>query len=94
MLREFNGNKEALALVAYNAGLGAVKKYSGIPPYRETQNYVSRIMAEYQRLETRSVSNTVATGFQRSSRVYNGAAPYAWAKPVQEFSVFKALDRN
>ena len=93
MLREFNGNK-ALALAAYNAGPGAVKKYSGIPPYRETQNYVSRIMAEYQRLETRSVSNTVATGFQRSSRVYNGAAPYAWAKPVQEFSVFKALDRN
>ena len=35
----------SLALAAYNAGAGAVAKFKGIPPYRETQNYVSRIMA-------------------------------------------------
>jgi len=35
----------AMALAAYNAGEGAVQKYKGIPPYRETQNYVSRILA-------------------------------------------------
>lgn len=34
---------EALALAGYNAGGGAVEKYGGIPPYSETQNYVSRI---------------------------------------------------
>lgn len=34
-----------LALAAYNAGEGAVLKFNGIPPYRETQNYVSRILA-------------------------------------------------
>jgi hypothetical protein len=34
-----------LALAAYNAGDGAVKKFNAIPPYRETRNYVSRILA-------------------------------------------------
>jgi hypothetical protein len=34
-----------LALAAYNAGEGAVEKFNGVPPYRETRNYVSRILA-------------------------------------------------
>ena len=47
-LEEF-GNNVPLALAAYNAGPGAVKKHGGIPPYRETQDYVRKIL---HRLET------------------------------------------
>ncbi len=36
-----------LALAAYNAGPGAVTKYGGVPPYRETQGYVSTIMTRW-----------------------------------------------
>jgi len=44
LLDRFGKGQEALALAAYNAGEGAVSRYQGIPPYRETQDYVRRIL--------------------------------------------------
>jgi len=46
MLDKFNGNVSH-AVAAYNAGPGAVKKYGGVPPYTETQNYVGRVLDFY-----------------------------------------------
>lgn len=48
LLKTYGGNKE-LALAAYNAGGGAVKKYGGIPPYGETQRYVKNVLSIYNR---------------------------------------------
>lgn len=48
LLRMFNNNV-VLALAAYNAGEGAVKKHGNkVPPYNETRNYVKKVIAYYQ----------------------------------------------
>lgn len=39
-----------LAVAAYNAGSGAVKRHGGVPPYRETQRYVQKVIALYRKL--------------------------------------------
>lgn len=49
MLERFGDPR--LALAAYNAGPDAVRQHGGIPPYRETQNHVARVMAVVARLE-------------------------------------------
>jgi soluble lytic murein transglycosylase-like protein len=47
LLLKYNGDVSK-ALAAYNAGEGAVDRYQGVPPYRETQSYVDKVIRNYQ----------------------------------------------
>jgi len=51
LMRRYNGDLELVA-AAYNAGIGTVAQYSGIPPYRETIEYVAKVQALYDRYKT------------------------------------------
>ena len=48
LIRRYKGDLELVA-AAYNAGIGSVTQYKGIPPYRETIAYVAKVQALYER---------------------------------------------
>lgn len=56
LLDQFAGNVE-LTIAAYNAGYGRVKEYKGVPPYKETQNYIKKVL-EYYKYYKEEMSST------------------------------------
>lgn len=58
LLKKYNGDLE-LSLAGYNAGMGNVAKYGGVPPFRETRNYIKKV-TEYLKTPI-SIGKTVST---------------------------------
>ena len=60
LLERFDGDTR-LALAAYNAGENAVARYGGIPPYRETQDYVRKVLGKVDLFSTSMPVDRVAS---------------------------------
>ena len=88
------GGDYSKAIAAYNAGPGAVQKYGGIPPYAETQAYVPRVLAYFQRVRRRRPAAPAARSALgvESRRARAGCCRSPAAAPSAAHVVAKGLE--
>lgn len=82
LLKRFNGNVQ-LALAGYNAGEGNVQKYGGIPPFRETQDYVRRVTSRFSNLYSGGLSSSSSASSSNTSNALQASTSNSTANTTQ-----------
>ena len=89
--KRYNGNATLIA-AGYNAGEGAVDKYGGVPPYRETQNYAPAVVARMKLLDQCGQACYTHAHMANPNRYMGTSNAQAYAQPAQQLQPTSSMD--